>query len=157
MAVRHLVFELIFSLTFASNLVAYKFGINFGQVFWDFSGSRNHGQNGESISSSLFDTVPTDRGAYFSRFSESFIQLPPNEINSNPISLSSVFTLFIWLHPFDEFDYFLSYRINESSKSFFYLMRKQHGNSLKTRINKVNFDSDEKTSLHLNVLKNGKS
>ena len=82
-----LILGLLIHQTKSSQLVYYKFGTNFGQVFYDYSGSGNHGQNGASTLVDNSDTIPTKTGAYFSTSNECFIKLPPNSIKSSSISL----------------------------------------------------------------------
>jgi hypothetical protein len=86
---------LLWAIFEASKIVEYKFGINFGQVFYDYSDSFNHGQNGQNISTTTSDTIPTDRGAYFTSSFNSYIKLPPNEKVSSSLSIGSIFSQII--------------------------------------------------------------
>ena len=82
----------------ASNLVNYKFGSNFGQIFYDYSGLANHGQNGISLDVDAYDTIPIDRGTYFNTQS-SVIKLPPNNIKNDILKLGDYFSIIMWLYP----------------------------------------------------------
>lgn len=83
----------------AVRIARFKFGSNFGEIFYDYSGYMNHGQNGESIYNKNQDTIPTDRGVYF--VNEAYITLPPNEINPSPIDLGVTFSIVQWIKPYD--------------------------------------------------------
>lgn len=54
----------LLSVANSANIVEYRLGIDFGQVFIDHSGYKNHAVNGNDLTSSD-DTWPTDRGAFF--------------------------------------------------------------------------------------------
>ena len=106
-----------------SSLVSYKFGSNFGQLFYDYSESGNHGQNGNSLYVDTSDTIPTDRGAYFSN-SFGYIKLPPNNIQPNPLSLGIEFSIIMWLHTIDNInENHILYRISNDNATFLYLRR----------------------------------
>ena len=126
----------------SSTLINYKFGKNFGQVFFDYSESDNHGQNGETIGSDIYDTIATDRGAYFLSTSNTYIKLPPNEKNSNAIKLGNLFSMIIWVKPLDKTDYYLSHRSFNNSE-LFWVMRFDSGNYIKTQIKRANYDSGQ--------------
>jgi hypothetical protein len=107
----------------ASQLVHYKFGSNFGQIFFDYSGSGNHGQNGQSIDSDSCDTIPFDRGAYFSAVNNKYILLPPNDIKSTPFYLMSSFSIIIWAYFMqDGHNCYLTYRI-AANGNYLYIYR----------------------------------
>ena len=94
----HIILSFKFVYLLASNLVNYKFGSNFGQIFYDYSGSGNHGQNGQSLVADICDTVPIDRGAYFST-QNSLIVLPPNNLKSDSFKLGPNFSIIMWIYP----------------------------------------------------------
>jgi hypothetical protein len=88
-----------FSLVSSASIVAeYRFGSNFGQVFYDYSGNGHHAVNGLASTSTSQDTIATDRGAYFSS-SGSQILLPPNDKVSSPFFLSTPFSITMWVLP----------------------------------------------------------
>ena len=120
------IFQLLIQVR-SSALINYKLGKNFGQVFFDYSGSGNHGQNGNSIELDDHDTVATDRGAYFRDTKNNYIMLPPNQKNSKAIKLANLFSIIIWIKPLDTFDYYLSYRYYDNL-NFFWVMRIDIGN-----------------------------
>ena len=139
MSPHHLIFFLL-SLAYSSKLVEYKFGTYFGEIFYDSSGNGNHGQNGASISTTVGNTVPTDRGAYFKYSTDSYIKLPPNEVKTTSLSLTSTFSIVMWVLVLDLSNYYLTYRGLDSTK-YFYIERKDYGNYLLSRLVKPNFDS----------------
>ena len=139
MFIRQLIFFFL-SLAQSSKLVEYKFGSSFGEVFYDYSGNGNHGQNGFSITSTTGNTVPTDRGALFPLTSTSYIKLPPNEVKTSAVSLGSTFSLVMWTLTRDISNYYLSYRGLDST-NYFYVERRDSGNLLRSRIVKTGFDS----------------
>ena len=61
MSIGYTTFPIIILISLASNIVHYKFGSNFGQIFYDYSGFGNHGQNGASITTTTSDTVPANQ------------------------------------------------------------------------------------------------
>ena len=120
-----LVFCCILSCIKGSNLVRYKFNSNFGQIFYDYSGSGNHGQNGDSIDPDYSDTIPTSRGAYF-KDSYNYIKLPNNDIQLSALNLGSQFSILMWFHHFEgaKYDTHMTMRITENYLSSFALVRK---------------------------------
>jgi hypothetical protein len=80
---------------FSNKLVEYKFGINYGQVFFDYSLNGLNAVNGDSSKSNNLDTTATDRGAFF-RDNKNIISLPPNDWNTSSFLLPSTFTINIW-------------------------------------------------------------
>ena len=110
---------LLYSILLQVNPLLYHFGYNFGQVFKDLSGSTSYAINGDTTSSEVSDTKPTDRGAYFS--GTTYIKCPPNSETTSTISLSSPFTFVVWtisdtsegvvwIHEKDANNYFVIYR-----------------------------------------------
>jgi hypothetical protein len=88
-------FALVF--TCAAQVLQYRFHENFGQIFQDYSSKKYVGVNGESNLTTLFDTIPTDRGAYFDRDQSSYVLLPPNEVTEGPFESPSVLCTSLWL------------------------------------------------------------
>lgn len=146
MPIHHLILFL-FSIALSSKLVEYKFGTYFGQIIYDSSGQGNHGQNGESILSVLYDTRGHDRGAYFRTSAPTFIKLPPNEAVSTSLSLGSIFSLAIWLYIYDTNNFYLTYRILDSS-NYFYLERDTSIDKLRVRIVRTGYDSSIVVGTH---------
>ena len=132
-------FFILILISSASNIVYYKLSSNFGQIFYDYSGSGNHGQNGDSTTTTTSDTIPTRRGAYFSL--TSFIMLPPNSVNTISMTLGPDFSLAMWFMTQDNSDYYLSYR-HKGSSEYFYVQRKDEKNCLNARIKRTDFDSN---------------
>ena len=66
--------------------------------------------------------------------------LPPNSVNTNSINIGSDFSIAMWFMCKDNVDYYLSYRIKDST-DYFYMQREDSGNGLKVRIKKSDFDS----------------
>ena len=100
---------LTLKLSLASKIVEYRPSINFGQVFYDFSGNKNHGVNGVDSTSTTSDVFSTDRGAYFG--GASVITMPPNDQVPTAIYLSPVYSVVIWVNLFSKnsflyFDYY---------------------------------------------------
>ena len=139
----------------SSKLVEYKFGSNFGQIFYDYSESGNHGQNGASTSTTVSDTLPTDRGAYFQTSTQSYIMLPPNDFVSTGISIGSTFSLIMWIKSLDNTDYYLSMRYLNAN-NFVSIIRVDVGNTLRTQIKRTGYDSGVLTGITAGNLKEGK-
>lgn len=137
---KYCLFLSFIALALGDKLVEYKFGTYFGQVFYDSSGNGNHGQNGDSIGNQAGDTRPNDRGAYFRVAVNSYILLPPNEIKSTTLTISSTFSIVMWIYPYDSNDYYLTYRRLDAS-NYFYLQRMITTNYIQGRIVKTNYDS----------------
>ena len=105
----------------ASNLVNYKFGSNFGQIFYDYSGTGNHGENGITLGSDANDTRPIDRGAYFDTQNK-IINLPPNNIKSDPLKLGAYFSIITWVYPmYSSLDPAITCRYKINLEEFFIL------------------------------------
>ena len=104
----HIILNIKIVSLLASHLVSYKFGLNFGQIFYDYSGSGNHGQNGNTLDSDISDTIPIDRGAYFNT-QYSLIKLPPNDIKPDSLKLGSDFSMIMWFYPLQisSYSYFM--------------------------------------------------
>ena len=119
--------------TNSSQLAYYKFGSNFGQIFYDYSGSGNHGQNGYTLENDDRDTKPTRTGAYFTVQQSCYIMLPPNNIKSSSISIGSTFSIVMWFNSLDDGDGYLTYRERDSS-NYFNLVRQKSQSLLKIYI-----------------------
>ena len=81
-----------------AQLVTYKFGYNYGQVFHDYSSNFQSAVNGISSAVDSADTVATDRGAFFAGGSNQ-ITLPTNDKVSTAFSLPGIFTIVLWIFP----------------------------------------------------------
>ena len=75
-----------------SKLVEYRFGVNFGQVFYDYSENSLYGINGVSSTTLTSDTLATDRGAYFAEGTE-VVTFPPNDKSSINFLLPSQYSI----------------------------------------------------------------
>ena len=146
---------IIISKIFASNIVNYKFGSNFGQIFYDYSGSGNHGVNGDIILTDPYDTIPTDRGAYFPEYSN-HIKLPPNSRVANSVSLGSQFSIIMWFNCREtNNDYYIFYRYKNDNSRCLELKRTYTPyNSFSTRLCQY---SNTVFSSSYNILKFGKN
>ena len=78
-----------------SKLVEYRFGVNFGQVFYDYSENSLYGINGVSSTNLTSDTLATDRGAYFVEGTE-VVTFPPNDKSSINFLLPSQYSIIFW-------------------------------------------------------------
>ena len=85
------------SLCFSLGLVEYNPGINYGQIFRDYSGNGIDAVNGESQYNTDYDTIPTDRGAFFTE-SGSIISLPPNDYISSFLTITPLFSVVAWVN-----------------------------------------------------------
>ena len=132
-------FMLRFHNCYSSKLVEYKFGYNFGQIFFDYSGKGNHGQNGISPSSTTADTKPTDRGAFFSDSTSDYIMLPPNSVVTSGLALGSTFSITMWCLNFDTRNYIYTYR--GSDIYFISLGRQSNGNKHRAHVKTINYNS----------------
>jgi Concanavalin A-like lectin/glucanases superfamily len=95
-------FQLIGPIIVLSEVVLeYRFGLNFGQVFYDFSNNKNYAVNGINSSVDSLDTTVTDRGIYMDpNYCNYGITLPANDQTSS-ISLSSTFSIISWVLSID--------------------------------------------------------
>ena len=94
-----MIFFLLWSKCLAS-LVEYRFGLNFGSRFYDYSGSGNHGLNGGGSSSNFVKS--TDRGIFLNA-GTSHVKLEKS------FALVNKFCIVFWVMPLD-FDGTLFYR-----------------------------------------------
>lgn len=125
-----------------SNVLEYKFGYNFGQVFHDYSGNDNHAVNGESSLTTLYDTIPTDRGAHFPS-GDSRILLPPNNRNPDQLLLPASFTLISWTLLTSSSPYFI-YRYLDTTH-FLYIRRNSASGYMIFRAVQGTMDTGEQT------------
>ena len=114
----------LFSCTSSSLLLEYRFGYNYGQVFRDFTENLYCGVNGLDSSTATYDTIATDRGSYFLS-SLSYITLPDNS-DCTGFTLSSTFSVFMWIIVTQDSDFSIFQRFGDSS-SYFTLNRFQSG------------------------------
>ena len=120
--------------------IDYQFYQSFGQIFMDSTSNSNYAVNGASSTSTIYDTIPTDRGAYFPS-TPSYILLPPNDQVSSPFSFSSTFTIYLWILPVDTSDYYIFYRGCPTCSNYFYIVRMQSNGKLKIRLVYGSYDS----------------
>ena len=111
---------------FGIKIAEYRFGMNFGQLYLDYSGKDNNAVNGDSYSSMTNDAWPTDRGAYFEDYSR--ICLPANDKVTTGMTLSSTFSILGWFMP-DNYDGIFFERKSTSS-SYFYVETFDSGKGL---------------------------
>ena len=81
---------LLFILLVRSSIVDYRFSINFGMYFWDYSGNNNHGQN--QVGSTA--TYLTDRDTYLLT-TDSRVDAPDS------LTLPTSVTYLAWVMPTD--------------------------------------------------------
>jgi hypothetical protein len=86
-----------------SKILEYKFGLNYGRVFNDYTNNQHYAVNGKNYDYDDYDTTPTDRGAYFHMDNKRLINLPPNELSASVnFSLPSTFTINTWILPLEK-------------------------------------------------------
>ena len=147
---------IILSEVFASNIVNYKFGSNFGQIFYDYSGSGNHGMNGNSTISDPYDTISIDRGAYFPT-QNLYIRLPPNEYVPNSFNLNGDFSILMWFSTFHlPADYYITRRYNSNMSNLLSLSRTIFQN-FNTRLLQPPYDSGNVASSPSYIMVPGKA
>ena len=114
-----------------SSIVDYRFGINFGMWFWDYSGNNNHGENKLSPSSIYL----TDRGVFLLSI-DSRISAPDN------LELPSSVTYLAWVMPTDSEFRLLFRGINQNNR--YHLGRKVSGSAVYIHVihngNEINKD-----------------
>ena len=116
----------------------YRFGVNFGKIFFDYSANSLEAINGIDLIDSSKMTISTDRGAYFS-VGDSRISLPSNDISQYP-TYPSVFSLVFWAN-FQDYSYYIFSR--SSSVNFIKISRYSTQNQLSLHIKTPYFDSTE--------------
>ena len=80
-------------------LVAYNFYENYGSTFYDFSGNYRHAVNGNSPGKDTQDTLPTDRGAYYSSETVSgLIEIPNDDAEGKKFSIKNSFSIHLWVN-----------------------------------------------------------
>ena len=77
-----------------AKLMEYRFYRNYGQIFNDFSNNNLSAVNGDSSKTTTYDSMPTDRGAYFTGSSVEIL-LTPNDIATKNYILPSTFSIII--------------------------------------------------------------
>ena len=128
----------IISQAVSSAIFDYRFGLNFGKIFFDYSGNNLVAVNGISYNDSSTITTATDRGAYFS-VGDCRISLPSNDLVQYPI-YPSVFSLVVWAI-FQDYSYYIFSR--SSGAYFIKISRYSTQNQLSFHIKTLNFDTSE--------------
>lgn len=80
-----------------TRLIEYRFGVNYGEIFHDFSGNSLHAVNGKSSETSESNTIATDRGAYFLG-GDTQITLSSNNYVPSFFILGNTFTMAAWVN-----------------------------------------------------------
>ena len=114
----------------AIKLVEYRLGYNYGEVFHDFSGNCLNGVNGASSSTTTYNTIATDRGAYFGS-TTSQITLPPNDQVSSAFTLPATFTVASWVYATS---IGLLYNRIKDSNNYFNLQQENSGSKIQANI-----------------------
>lgn len=118
----------------SAKVVEYRFGYNYGEIFRDFSNNGRHAVNGVSHTSTTEDTLATDRGAYFNQGQQT-ITLPPNTYVTSSITLTTPWTILVWVLAADFDGYiFTRSKSTNSNNDFFYFRRKADNNNIRYRV-----------------------
>jgi Concanavalin A-like lectin/glucanases superfamily len=89
-------------LAWSSNILEYRFGSNYGQVFNDYSNNGLYGVNGQNSSPDYLDVISTDRGIYFANTDPApGISLPPNTKTASTLSFSTSFSIISWIMTYE--------------------------------------------------------
>ncbi|OMJ66910.1 hypothetical protein SteCoe_36084 [Stentor coeruleus] len=142
MASRILYLILLSSSSLCKKILEYKFNNNFGQIFYDYSENNLHAVNGESSLVDIYDTKPTDRGAFFAKDQENRIKLPPNNFTTTNFYISPTFSIILWVMVGNSYDYVIFYRYNESKDYKIKIKRGMLNNCIWTRFKYKSFDTD---------------
>ncbi|OMJ83264.1 hypothetical protein SteCoe_15852 [Stentor coeruleus] len=95
-------------------ILEYKLGKNFGRIIYDYSGNARHAVNGNNSLTFDYDTIPTDRGAFFAQGVDNCISLPPNDITTNNFYLTQKFSIVLWVMVGDFDQHTIFYRESEN-------------------------------------------
>ena len=79
----------------SEKLLEYRLSQNFGDSFYDYSGNFRNGINGRVVGKDDQDTIPSDRGAYFSGF-KSIILIPKNDLKEEKIKFDAPYSIVMW-------------------------------------------------------------
>ena len=120
-------------------LVKYNFGLNFGQMFYDYSGNGNHGQNGDSLSLDSYDTVPTDRGTYSD--GRKYIKLPPNSQVSSSVNIGTAYSITLWYLPISNHKFYITHR--SWGSYFFYIIKYDSLSSISVQMHTLDYSPGE--------------
>ena len=121
----------LINIALSALVVEYRFGHNFGEVLYDYSGNNRYGVNGESSSTTTKNVKFTDRGAYFDEnSSDNIITMPPNDIITSSYTLGSTFVVLFWLLPYDYTNFIIYNRENADSSITFSIERIDINNKL---------------------------
>ena len=90
---------IILQLVYAAKLAEYRFGINFGQVFLDYTGNYQTSVSGSSSSSTNEnnEVFSTDRGLYFDG-TDSRVTNPPNDQQQTAFLLPTNWSAITWIN-----------------------------------------------------------
>ena len=104
----------------ASNLVEYRPGVNFGNVFYDYSGNGMSGVSGTSSADTTNNLICTDRGAYFSGATK-VLTFPSNNIATTALLLPSTYAIIFWVNIMAYNSAYLYYSSQTGSNNLIYL------------------------------------
>ncbi|OMJ66638.1 hypothetical protein SteCoe_36451 [Stentor coeruleus] len=135
----------LLSLSSGATILNYHFAEDYGQIIHDYSLNGNDAVNGASSETTSYDTVATDRGAYFKDTTTTYITLPPNDIIKSGFSLGNSFSIVQWALSFDSYDEYLSYRTNSDSSQYFYTKRGFANNVYQGKIRTAAYDVGQKS------------
>ena len=83
-----MILAIILSLVNSQILLDYRFGKNYGDTFYDYTGNKNHGINGNGVSSSKVKS--TDRGIFIAQGAY-YISIP------STFSYPTVYAVNFWI------------------------------------------------------------
>ena len=86
---------LVFILAASEKLLEYQLHQNFGDTFYDYSGHFRQGVNGRLLEKDEQDTIPSDRGAYFSG-SKSMILIPETSLKEEKVMFYTPYSIVTW-------------------------------------------------------------
>ncbi|OMJ83265.1 hypothetical protein SteCoe_15853 [Stentor coeruleus] len=127
-------------ISLSGKILEYKFGTNFGQIFYDYSGNNWHAVNGDNSSTSYNDTKPTDRGAFFVKDQQNRITLPPNDYVTSYFNLGSNFSIVMWVMTGDSYDYTIFNRFTSNVSHMLKIKRSSSADRIWIRFKQNNDD-----------------
>jgi hypothetical protein len=120
----------------AKMILEYRPGVNYGQVFKDYSGNGWHGISGSTSAIENSDVIPTDRGGFLDGSKFQKITLPSNDACKSSFSLSSPFLIALWLFIDADQDglVFSRYQEIDMVNNYFYLRRNKANDALALKV-----------------------
>ena len=131
----------------ASIIVEYRFGVNLGQVFIDYSGNGWYGVNGNSLQvEDDTDVICTDRGIYFAN-ADSKVKMPSNAQVTAALTLPSDWLAVMWVNL--EISYGIIFRRTNSGSGPYFFVYQDSDSRVSVRVKVGSTDTTTRSANYI--------